>query len=194
MMTASFFQSIVWKIRKGGSFMAETKERNVAKKLELAANVGIVITAVLVAILFARNYMQRQADPQHTVALGSKFALKDVNWQSSEKNLVFAVSTTCHYCTESASFYRKLVEECKQQHVRTIAVLPQSPVEAKAYLDGEGVTVDEIRQSDLPTLEINGTPTLVLIDQGGLVKHVWTGKLPSAKEGDVSTTLAQKGM
>ena len=117
--------------------MAETKERNVAKKLELAANVGIVITAILVAILFARNYMQRQADPQHTVPLGSKFALKDVNWQSSEKNLVFAVSTTCHYCTESAGFYRKLVEECKQQHVRTIAVLPQSPVEAKAYLEKE---------------------------------------------------------
>src|ERR1700727_592082 len=97
----SFFHRVVCEIRKGGIFMAETKERNVAKKLEVAANVGILITAVLVAILFARNYMQRQADPQHTVALGSKFALKDVNWQSSEKNLVFAVSTTCHYCTES---------------------------------------------------------------------------------------------
>ena len=126
-----------------------TKDRSVAKKFELAAKIGIVITAVLVAILFFRNYTQRQTDPQHVITLNAKFALKNVDWQSSEKSLVFAVSTTCHYCTESAGFYRKLVEECRQQHVHTIAVLPQSPVEAKAYLDGEGVTVDEIRQSRL---------------------------------------------
>src|SRR5262249_42227358 len=106
-------------------------------------------------------------------------------------NLVFAVSTTCHYCTESAGFYRKLVEKCKQQHVHTVAVLPQSQTEAQAYLGGEGVNVDEIRQAPLSDLDIGGTPTLVLVDQAGVVKHVWQGKLPSTKEDDVVTTLAQ---
>src|SRR5262245_22569606 len=104
--------------------MAETgdnKKSGLAKKMELASNIGIVVTAVLIIILFVRNYTQRQNDPQHTVALGAKFALKNVNWQANDKNLVFAVSTTCHYCTESAGFYRKLVEECKQQHVHTVA-------------------------------------------------------------------------
>lgn len=174
--------------------MAETtgsNERSLAKKLELAANIGIVITAVLVAILFIRNYTQKQADPQHVIALNTKFALKNVDWQANDKNLVFAVSTQCHFCTESAGFYKKLVEECKQQHVHTIAVLPQTQAEAQAYLSGEGVMVDEIRQSDLPTLEVNGTPTLLLIDHAGLVKQVWTGKLPSSKESDVETALGK---
>ena len=174
--------------------MAETtvtKERSGAKKIEVAANIGILITVVLVAILFVRNYTHKQADPQHVIAVNTKFALKNVDWQANDKNLVFAVSTTCHYCTESAGFYRKLVEECKQQHVHTIAVLPQSPAEAQAYLNGEGVTVDEIRQSDLPTLEVSGTPTLLLIDRSGLVKHVWTGKLPVIKESEVTSTLGQ---
>jgi peroxiredoxin len=175
--------------------MAETvegKPRGYAKKIELAANIGIVITAVLVVIFFVRNYTQRQNDPQHTVALGSKFALKNVNWQANDKNLVFAVSTTCHFCTESAGFYRKLVEECKQQHVHTVAVLPQPQAEAQAYLSGEGVSVDEIRQAPLSDLDIAGTPTLVLVDQVGVVKHVWEGKLPSTKEEDVVTTLSKK--
>jgi thioredoxin-related protein len=169
----------------------ETKERSVAKKIEVAANIGILITVILVAILFVRNYTHQQANTQHVIALNTKFALKNVDWQANDKNLVFAVSTTCHYCTESAGFYRKLVEECKQQHVHTIAVLPQSPAEAQAYLSGEGVTVDEIRQSDLPTLEVNGTPTLLLVDHSGLVKHVWTGKLPETKETEVTSTLGQ---
>ncbi|HKD79163.1 MAG TPA: redoxin family protein [Candidatus Angelobacter sp.] len=169
----------------------DTKKRGMGKKIELAANIGIVITAVLVIILFVRNYAQRQNDPTRTVALGSKFALKNVNWQANNRNLVFAVSTTCHYCTESADFYRKLVEQCRQQHVHTVAVLPQSQAEAQVYLGGEGVTVDEIRQAPLSELDIAGTPTLVLVDQTGIVKHVWEGKLPSAEEEDVVTTLIQ---
>lgn len=174
--------------------MAETKEHGAAKKVELAANIGIVIVVLLIIAMFVRNYSQRQTDPQHIIALGTKFALKNVDWQSSDKNLIFAVSTTCHYCTESAGFYRRLVEECKQQHVHTIAVLPQPPTEAEAYLKGEGVTVDEIRQAALPDLEITGTPTLLLVDRSGLVKSVWLGKLPSESERDVVTSLTQKAM
>ena len=169
-----------------------TEKRGAAKKLELAANIGIVITAILVAILFVKNYTHKQVDTQRTVALGSKFALKNVNWQTSDKNLVFAVSTTCHYCSESAAFYRRLVEQCKQQHVHTIAVLPQPVAEAQTYLSGEGVSVDEIRQAPLTDLDISGTPTLVLVDQGGIVKQVWQGKLPDAKEGDVIARVSQK--
>src|SRR5215469_745577 len=124
--------------------MAETegnKKSGLSKKIEMAANIGIVITAVLVVILFVRNYTHRQGDPERTVALGSKFALKNVSWQANDKTLVFGVSTTCHFCTESAPFYRKLVEACKQQHVHTVAVLPQPLAEAQAYLASEGVTV-----------------------------------------------------
>jgi peroxiredoxin len=174
--------------------MAETKERSLAQKIEVAANIGIVITAVLVAILFIRNYMHRQTGPEHVIALNTKFALKSVDWQASEKNLVFAVSTTCHFCTESAGFYRRLVEECKQQHVRTIAVLPQPFAESAAYLKGEGVTVDEIRQATLSDLEISGTPTLLLLDRSGVVKQVWFGKLQAEREGDVVTALAKSTM
>jgi thioredoxin-related protein len=170
---------------------AEPKSRGLAKKLELAANIGIVITAIFVGILFFRSYGRSRPDTERVIALGTKFALKNVDWQANDKNLVFAVSTTCHYCTDSADFYRKLVEACKQRHVHTIAVLPQAPAEAQAYLGGEGVSVDEIKQSDLPTLEVNGTPTLLLVDHAGVVKRVWVGKLPSTKEEDVVTTLGQ---
>jgi thioredoxin-related protein len=171
--------------------IVESKKQGMAKKIEMAANIAIVITAVLVGIFFIKNYSQRQANPQRTVALGSKFALKDVNWQANDKNLVLAVSTTCHFCTESAPFYRKLVEQCKQQHVHTVAVLPQTPAEAQAYLGGEGVTVDEIRQAPLTDLDVSGTPTLVLVDRAGVVKRVWVGKLPGTKEDDVVKVLAQ---
>lgn len=169
--------------------MSDEQKRAIAKKLEIGANVAIVIVAVLIAIMFLRNSTGNNSGPQHTISPGMQFALKNVDWRANQKNLVMAVSTTCHYCTESAAFYRRVVAECKQRGVRTVAVLPQSPAEAEAYLKGEGVAVDEVRQAVLPDLEINGTPTLLIVDQSGRVKSVWPGKLPAERENEVLAKL-----
>jgi len=170
--------------------MTEDKPHTTAKKIEMAANIAIIIAAVAVVLVFVKNYLQKPAEPP-SVALGSKFALQNVNWQSSTKNMVLAVSTTCHFCTESAPFYRQLVEQCKQQHVHTIAVLPQPVAEAQAYLKNEGVTVDEVRQSTLSDISVGGTPTLVLVDSGGVVRSVWVGKQPDTKEKEILAKLTQ---
>lgn len=168
--------------------MTEEKTSPIAKKIEAAANVAIIIAAAAIIFIFVRNYTRKPTEPP-TVALGAKFALKNVNWQSSQKNIVLGVSTTCHFCTESAGFYRELVKQCKQQHVHTIAVLPQSTAEAESYLKNEGVEVDEIRQSTLSDLEISGTPTLVLVGGDGIVKDVWVGKLEDNREKEVLAKL-----
>jgi peroxiredoxin len=164
--------------------VTEEKTSQVAKKIETAANFAIIIAAAAIIFIFVRNYTRKPITPP-TIALGAKFALKNESWQSSQKNIVLAVSTTCHFCTESAGFYRELVKQCKQQNVRTIAVLPQSTAEAESYLKNEGVVVDEIRQSTLSDLEISGTPTLVLVGGDGTVKKVWVGKLADDQEKEV---------
>lgn len=105
--------------------------------------------------------------------------------------MVLAISTTCHFCNESAPFYDELVSQCKQQHVRTIAVLPQPTVEAESYLKDKGIAVDEVRQAILSGLRINGTPTLLLVDGGGIVRSVWIGKLESSGEKEVLAKLSR---
>src|SRR5438874_1081815 len=161
----------------------------IVRKIEIAANVAIIIAACLVAVFFVRNYMTEKAGQSHTNALGSRFALKNINWEASRRNVVLALSTTCHYCNESAGFYRDLVKECQTRGVRTIAVLPQTVSEAQSYLFNEGVKVDDVRQAPLPSLEITGTPTLLLINHEGKVEHVWYGKLPPKDEKDVLAKL-----
>lgn len=170
--------------------MSDGTTNRVARKIEIGANVAIIIAALAIVGIFARNYFRNPPNSQQTISPGARFALKDVNWQANGKSLVLAVSTTCHFCTESAPFYRELVSKCKDQHVRTIAVLPQPTSEAESYLKGEGVSVDDVRQGVLHDLEIGGTPTLLLVDTGGIVRNVWIGKLPGDKEQEVLTKLA----
>ena len=170
--------------------MAEASGSQVAKRIEMAANVAIILASAAVIVVFARNFT-RTSDALHTIATGTKFALKDAHWRSGEKTMVLAISTTCHFCNESAPFYDELASQCKQQHVRTIAVLPQPTVEAESYLKDKGIAVDEVRQATLSGLRINGTPTLLLVDGGGIVRSVWIGKLESSGEKEVLAKLSR---
>jgi hypothetical protein len=83
--------------------------------------------------------MADKSSQRHIITLGTRFALKSINWEASRKNIVLGLSTTCQYCSESAGFYRNLVKECQTHAVRIIAVLPQTVSEAQSYLNHEGV-------------------------------------------------------
>ena len=111
----------------------------------------------------------------------------DLDWKQNGQTLVLAISSTCQFCTDSASFYKTLVQS--KNATRLIAVLPQSPDEGKNYLQSLGVTVDEIKQLSLDKLGVRGTPTLLLVDDYGLVKNSWVGKLPPDKESEVIASL-----
>ncbi len=66
-----------------------------------------------------------------------------------------------------------------------MAVLPQDIPQGKKYLDTLGVQVSDIQHAELAPLKIAGTPTLLLVDRGGVVQNVWVGQLTNEGEADV---------
>jgi thiol-disulfide isomerase/thioredoxin len=166
--------------------MSNTNTNKAARIIELAANIGIVFVAVVALVFFVRSYWIPSAT-QHAL-VGEKLPLKDVNWQVNKKTLVLVLST-CHFCSESAPFYRQLARKSEEQHVRTIAVFPQAAAEALSYLKNQEVPVNEVRQSQLPDMQVTRTPTLLLIDEKGIVKGAWIGKLSLDREKEVLAKL-----
>ena len=49
-------------------------------------------------------------------------------------------------------------------------------------MSGEGLQCDDVRQAPIGKTWAAGTPTLLLVDQDGVVKRTWVGKLTSDKE------------
>jgi hypothetical protein len=161
------------------------------KKIELLANLSIIVVALLLGTVLVRRYLLpdgKSAAVPSTTSLqrGTKVQLPGVDWGKSEQTLVLALSDTCHFCTESAGFYQRLVQEkAKQGGPRMIAVLPQDVSRGQAYLSKLGVAADDVKQSQLDAIGVQGTPTLILIDNQGAVKESWVGKLPPEKETEV---------
>ena len=161
-----------------------------SRTIELTTNIAIITVAILLSIVLVKNYLLPgpKSDPgaPPTVPVGTKISLQDVNWAAKKRTLLMALSDTCRYCTESADFYKKLAQErAKHDDVRIIAVLPQDVGAGQAYLNKLGFSVDEVRHSPLDAVGVQATPTLILLDDKGVVTASWVGKLPPEKETEV---------
>lgn len=160
-------------------------------KVELTANLLIIAVAILLIGFIAQRYFVAAPSkpPTKSPAAGRKLSVPDVDFSTNDKNLFVVLQKGCRFCSESAEFYKKLIAETKGKNVKIVAILPQPKQEAEEYLNGLGIQGIEVRQSQLDSLDVGGTPTLIITNKLGEVSHFWIGKLPPEKEKEVFDKL-----
>lgn len=171
--------------------------RSLSRALEIAANFATLLAAVLLSALLVRNYFlpgsssrptQGQSVPRNpndlaTTGTDLSKRLAGVNWSANGRTVVLALSTYCHFCSESAPFFRRM-REVVGKDVKLVGVFPQPVTTAETYLKREGVRLDQVRQVSLEQLGVAGTPTMLLVNGNGIVAQTWVGKLAPEKEGE----------
>jgi hypothetical protein len=161
------------------------------KRVELVANIANILVAVsLAAVLVKRFVFTPRTENTIQSNVGNKLSQPDIDWTKSDKNVVLMLSNTCHFCTESAPFYKRLVQEQTQHGTfRLTAVLPQPVSDGQKYLSGLGVEISEIKQLVPGAIRIQGTPTILLVNNAGVVTQEWLGKLTAEEENEVLSRL-----
>ena len=168
---------------------------SLSSKSETIANLATTVVAVLISAVLVKTYFLPASSPRvasipqaTSVGANLKSQIPGVDWKANGRTLVLAISTQCHFCTESAPFYRKVRQEVGK-NVKIVAVLPQTIDQGKQYLETGGVAVDQIKQASLASVGVQGTPTMFLVNNSGVVTKVWVGKLDSQGENQVITEL-----
>jgi thioredoxin-related protein len=160
------------------------------KKIELAANVAIILVAVVLGVVLVKQFVfpaPQAATPAQPKPpeVGMKVSLPDTDLSTKDKTIILALKKGCHFCSESAGFYQKVVDAAAKTGTRVIAVFPHSVEEGQGYLKELNVPITEMKQADFANLSVGGTPTLILTDKSGQVTKAWLGKLPPDKETEV---------
>jgi hypothetical protein len=77
---------------------------NVSKKIELVANVAIIVVACLLGVALVKNYLSpktAETTVQQQVANTTPGKLTvsslDVDWKQNKLTIVLALSTECHF-------------------------------------------------------------------------------------------------
>lgn len=165
----------------------------ISSKIDLAANILIIIVAVLFGIfLIQKIFLPSPVTVQQTrikPIVGTKVNLPKIDWSTHDKTVILVLQTTCHFCTESVPFYKRLSQEAKAKNIRLVAVFPTTVEESTAYPNKLGLSGIEVKQSPLFNLQVSGTPTLILSDNKGEVLNFWVGKLQPEQEQEVINKL-----
>ena len=194
--------------------MTNNTSSKFGRVVEIATNISIILVAVIGATVLIKNYLLRppstietkpagfqgsqntrpqaanSAIPKSGPAEGAQVSLMGINWSESDESVVLALSNKCHFCTESAPFYQRLSSELAQRkNVRVIAVFPQDVGDAKKYLSGLGVPIEDVRRASLDSIGVSGTPTLIIVDSNGKVKQSWVGRLSAERESEVLSRI-----
>lgn len=159
------------------------QETRGSKILNRILNLALIITAVGFAGLLIQEYRPKAVvTPAPAITRGTKLTSLNIKQTVTEQVLLLALSSQCHFCSESAPLYRRITQEVVGKGIRVVALLPQSEDEGREYLKSLRVAVDEVRQVNLLALSIYTTPTVLLLDRDGAVDDLWTGKLSTNME------------
>jgi len=162
-----------------------------SKKLETVTNIAIVTVAIIASAVLVKNYLlsKPRREPPPQIGVGERLALPGVDWAGYGNTLVLALSPGCDSCSESAPFYRRLKTDLPNERVHFTAITPATAEDGREYLRNLQVDVADVRQVSLRELNIRGTPTLLLVDEQGVVRNVWLGHFSPEKEQEVIDTI-----
>ena len=163
-----------------------------AKFLSRLLNIFIIVAVcLLAAILIQKYYLDDSEGP--VIGRSARIAISGLDWTKAEHTLLIAIQEDCNYCTESARFYRQIIQGLSgRDDVRVVAVFPGNVFVGMSYLTQLGLVVDESKEASLVSLGIKQVPALVLVDKQGIVSDVWMGQLPPKKEAEVVAALDLK--
>lgn len=163
---------------------------NIGRKIEFAANIAIIIVAIMIGGVLVNNYFFKR-DPlaPASIQIGTKAPIPDIDWAKNEKTLILVLQEGCRFCSESGPFYQRLITETASKNIQLVAIFPHSIEIGKRYLDTLKVPISDLKNIPFNIIGVTGTPTLLLVNNEGKVSAKWIGKLPNEKETEVLESL-----
>ena len=155
-----------------------TKLEMKMKYLDRIANIAVIVgVLVFLGLAYRGDFaLHKVAQAPSQDLAGTTVSLPGAQLPRDRDSLLLVVSTTCHFCKDSLPFYKQLTEKSRGR-LNIVAVLPQPQSDAQKFLSDAGVAANQIVSASLNSQGVRGTPTVLLVDGTGKVKHAWVGRL-----------------
>jgi peroxiredoxin len=160
-------------------------QSRVRANIELTAQVIIALAVVVAAAaLVKRTFFREPGSPNlPRISAGERLSVPNVDWEKNQKSLVFFLKKDCAYCTSSAPFYKQLIADAGKRNVKCLAILPNSSDEARKYIQYFDLPIENIQTGDsLAAYKITGTPTVLFVNNQGIVRAAWFGAAPDREQ------------
>lgn len=154
--------------------------------IEKLSTVCVIAMAIAVLITLYRSNFQvgrNQFDPrdQEKGFVGKTIDLRSPSQAARKVTLIAGISTNCHFCSQNLGLYKRLAA-MQNDDFRFVLALPQPQNEAQDYAARNGLHPEVLLPSTLDRFGITATPTILTLDQRGVVTSAWVGALDETRE------------
>lgn len=167
--------------------------------IEITTNIAVLLMAIIVITFFIHHYLTQRKQPT-PINLKTGFQkgqlfpqLQNINYAKSAKTLLIVLNIKCSFCTEGIPFYNQLadLQNKSKSNVDIIALFPNEEAEVRQYIQQNQIKINHIAKVDFDSLNIGGTPTIILVDSNGKIIDFWLGKLTMNTEQQVIKQVTQ---
>jgi hypothetical protein len=163
------------------------------KTFDYIVNVLVAIAAIVGTYSFATS--SPTAARKAKAMLGVRIeAPAGVKWGDNSGTLVLALRAGCHFCEESMPFYRRLSDLSRNHQTATalLAIFPDKQATVEEIVKKNRLDIQFSPDVSLQSLNVTGTPTLLLVDSRGKVNKAWVGALSQAREDEVLKAIQSR--
>jgi rhodanese-related sulfurtransferase len=151
-----------------------------SRAITAAVDVGIVLFCILVALnMYVGSGESEPAMTAHAplVQPGRSLSLPGVDWTRASRHVILLVSPSCPTSLHNAPLYSEVSRQAEANAgVRFVALAAESPDEVRKWLKVARVeSSDVIQFVDLISLGFFTVPTVLLLDQDGVVTDLLAG-------------------
>jgi len=161
------------------------------RRIERVATILTLICAIFVIINLVRLNAKIGATSRRVPLVQPEIVGKEISVLKDsagkiKKTLVLFINPGCRFCEESFEFYRNLASLAADRKDIQIVAVTNLPAEmGSAYLRTTKLGIEKALGRSQVSLPLRGIPTLVMLNERGVVVRFWIGKLSSAEESEV---------
>ncbi|HTX33830.1 MAG TPA: hypothetical protein VME43_02380 [Bryobacteraceae bacterium] len=154
-------------------------------RLEWASHIAVIAVCILAGTMLVDRWLSlpKGADPAEALLVGKHVSVEGP-WDKSRLTVLVAMTTHCRFCLASMPLYQRLSQMsggAKSGWALMIAS-PEPAEDVRRFLSGEHIAAAGVIHTDLRSLGVTGTPTLLIIDSKGVIGRVFVGRLSDARE------------
>ena len=157
-----------------------------SRTLVQAVLVFCAVTAGLVAPTVIREgFFSLGADAAANGPVqGSRLSVPGLDFSQGTNTVVVFLRSSCQYCIKSMDFYRVLAAKATTTSHFRLVVVGSEPVDSvNRFLREHQLKPDEVIPMHTVRVSISATPTLVLVNERGIIVRSWVGEMgPAARE------------
>lgn len=162
---------------------------------KIAAFSMIVVCLIAGYVLIDNHFLHPKLGSPPGVSLdGKRLDVEGLDWREGKTSLILAISSHCRYCIADAPFYKQITNEDQLSKVKVVVISADEAAPLQQFLQANSIRTDKVLLRPLTLIGVSSTPTLLVVDSGGVVRGTFIGALDAGGQAAVRDRLRKTGL